>query len=153
MIREIITDPEILSQKSEKVEKAEAAEIIKDLIDTAEAHPNAVGLSAIQIGIPKNVFIIKGRNKQWRAFLNPMPLIKVKKAVKISCEESCLSVDGDYLVPRYDRIDIIYTNDKFQIVKNHFIGFEAEIIQHEFDHLKGKCISDVGTRITNEGDN
>jgi len=135
MVREIIKDKEILRKKSETVTKSEVADIVKDLIDTAKANPTAVGLAAVQIGIHRNIFIAKMRNEQWRAFINPKIVAHSKE--KIECDESCLSVEGSFKKTRYRSVDIIYFDMQNKTRKNTFIGFEAQIIQHEMEHLNG----------------
>ena len=64
MIKEILTyekNKDILTQKSEEVKEInnDIRELVQDLKDTLKAHPTGVGISAIQIGVPKQVCIIK----------------------------------------------------------------------------------------------
>src|SRR3989344_337387 len=85
----------------------EMAETLNDQID-----PEGVGLAAPQVGISKAIFIIKPKEKgKPKAFINPRIL---ESEVAIEEKE---------------------TGKKKK--KGWFLGFEAVIIQHEVDHLKG----------------
>jgi peptide deformylase len=65
MTDKIIQDIETLRQVSEPVESAEEAqELIDRLKSTLMNTPNGIGLSAIQIGIPKRVSVIRWK-KNW----------------------------------------------------------------------------------------
>ena len=73
MKRDIITDYEMLSERSDEVNTRKEGDlfraIVLDLKDTLleEEYP---ALSAIQIGIPKRVFTINF-NKRRKVFVNP----------------------------------------------------------------------------------
>ena len=55
MIREIVTDPFFLSQKSEPATKQDQ-QVIQDLLDTIHAHADhCVGMAANMIGVRKTV--------------------------------------------------------------------------------------------------
>lgn len=72
MIKDIIKDENILSQKSEHFIFGEDDYLIADLIDTANEHrDNCAGLASIQIGVPKRIVVVKQGNK-YIPFINPM---------------------------------------------------------------------------------
>ena len=55
MIREIVTDPFFLSQKSEPATKQDQ-QVIQDLLDTIHAHADhCVGMAANMIGVRKTI--------------------------------------------------------------------------------------------------
>jgi len=76
MIRKVLTyeeDKDILMQKSEEVTEIneEIKQLIQDLKDTLEQYKTGVGISAIQIGVPKRVCIVKHNGKIY-TLINPV---------------------------------------------------------------------------------
>lgn|SRR3989338_7035542 len=124
----------------------EMAETLNDQID-----PEGVGLAAPQVGISKAIFIIKPKEKgKPKAFINPRILEsevaieeketgkKKKKGKKRIKLEGCLSIGRIWgTVKRNNKILLEYQDQKGVKKKGWFLGFEAVIIQHEVDHLKG----------------
>lgn len=138
MVRDIVTDLEILQMKSMKadIEKDETKQTIADLIDTANEHKGrCVGLSAIQIGVPLRVCVVFNGD-EFVPFVNPIIL---KKWDKYETEEGCMSLDGLREVSRYDRIEIL-RKTRTGFIKEKYKGYMAQILQHEIDHFDGKLI-------------
>lgn len=137
MIREITKDTEILQQVSKSIKPIEAQRVIRDLLDTAEAHKErCVGLSAIQISEPVRVFVAF-TGKKFIPFVNPV--ITQYLGSVYEAEESCMSLEGSRKVSRYTGVEILYHNGKKHVIER-YSGFFAEIIQHEMDHLRGELI-------------
>ena len=64
MIKEIVKDTEMLTQKSEKFLIGQDEPLIQDMLDTAkEFGEHCVGLACVQIGVPKRVIIVKQGDK------------------------------------------------------------------------------------------
>lgn len=138
MVREIIKDENILTQKSEKVELAEAKEIVSDLLDTAKAHiDNCAGLAAPQIGVLKKVIVVN-INGSFYPMINPVILKKIGN--QFNSTEGCLSLEGERTVKRYKAAMVNYQDVTGKKLTKTFTGFIATIIQHEVDHLNGKLI-------------
>ncbi|MFY7827986.1 MAG: peptide deformylase [Flectobacillus sp.] len=113
------------------------------------------GLSAPQIGLPYNLFVIDSQNafqaigkgfrgKYFEAkdsgiqetFINPQVLESSSKMWK--AEEGCLSLPG--LIQTVDRpwkIKVKYHNEKLELRIQEFSGLTARMILHELDHTKG----------------
>ena len=73
MIRDIVKDEGILTQKSELFVRGEDDYIIQDLLDTANAHiENCAGLASIQLGIPKRVIVVRNNENKFKVFINPI---------------------------------------------------------------------------------
>lgn len=137
MIREITKDIEILQQVSKAIKPKEAQRIIRDLLDTAEAHKErCVGLSAIQISEPVKVFVAF-TGERFIPFVNPV-ITRYLGSV-YEAEERCMSLEGSRKVSRYKGVEIMYQKGT-KYVKERYMGFFAEILQHEMDHLSGKLI-------------
>lgn len=138
MVREIVKDTAILTQKSERFVIGQDEHLIKDMLDTANAHKdNCVGLACIQIGIPKKVILVRQGDK-FVPYINPM--IVSRSAKTYIAKEGCLSVEGVHEVKRHYSIKLIYTDRNGKTRSGEFNGFMAEIIQHECDHLNGILI-------------
>ena len=130
-------------------------QLVADLIDTAESMAErCLGLAATQIwdGDPNecpSIFVMRWpkkeskRNWDWAEFINPM--IKTSgKTLKL--EEGCLSYPG--LVVKKARsanITLVYQSlfeprqRTFKLTRNQHREL-PHIIQHEIDHLNGKCV-------------
>ena len=140
MRKEIVKDPEILSQKSVPFDLNDEADIalLGDMIDTAEAYKeNCVGLAAIQIGVPKRVILVRQGNN-FTPFINPVIIQKSPRTYVT--EEGCLSLDGTRSVKRHYSIKVTWTTFAGKKQVKEFKGFIAEIIQHEVDHCNGILI-------------
>ena len=139
MIKEIVKDINFLKQKSEDFSFETDKDLIQDLLDTAEHHgTNCVGLAAPQIGIHKRAIVVL-TNAGFKPMLNPVIFWKDLKS-KYNAIEGCLSLDGEREVKRFRRIKVKYTNENGITIIKQFDGYQAQIIQHEVDHLNGILI-------------
>ncbi|MFM2062360.1 MAG: hypothetical protein RLZZ507_2030 [Cyanobacteriota bacterium] len=123
--------------------------LIDDLIATV-SQANGVGIAAPQVAASYRLFIVASRpNSRYpdapemepTAMINPQIIGHSTEVVK--GWEGCLSVPGIRgLVPRYQKIEIEYTNRHGKIQKQELTDFIARIFQHEYDHLEGKVFLD-----------
>ena len=108
-----------------------------------------VGIAAIQIGILKRMFAIyyqKGEDEivQYQ-LVNPKIIETSIRKCALENGEGCLSVDEEHpgLVHRYYKIKLAafdaLTNKDVIITAT---GFDAVVLQHEYDHLDGKFFYD-----------
>lgn len=135
MKRKIITDITYLKQKSKPILQSTLSGLVKDLENSLEKH-KGIGLTAIQIGIPLQVAIIRIPNKEPMNLYNPKI---IKKQDPIKFNERCLSLPGlDILTRRYNHI--VFDNGDGQ--RYSADGIEAIVVQHEIDHMNGKTILD-----------
>lgn len=149
MIRKIIpaSDP-VLRKKAKPVKKITKSvkKLVKDLKDTlkAQTDPEGVGLAAPQIGVGKRVFIMNYDDKI-TTVISPkvLSIDKSKKKKSTKTMEGCLSIPHHYgPLTRPKEITIKYLNEKGKSATKTFKGFEAQIIQHEIDHLDGVLFVD-----------
>lgn len=145
MIENILTIPDKrLRQRSDEIVHFDknVVKIVSDLTDTliAQTDPPGLGLSAPQIGIFKRIFVAKIRNRV-RHFVNPSILkFSQKEATYL---EGCFSIPELYgHVIRPAEIDLEAQDKLGKILKGHFKGLPARIIQHEVDHLNGTLFLD-----------
>lgn len=102
-----------------------------------------VGLAAPQIGFNKNVFIALDR-----LYINPE--VEWYSTDIKDFMEGCYSLDegGSYKVTRPQKVRMNWINKKGKKCQQTFVGFEAEVVQHEYDHLLGKlCCGDNTPKI------
>ena len=102
-----------------------------------------MGLSLVQIGIPKRAFVISeeledGEFKRY-ILINPKVISKSEELIYVGEGEGCLSVNRETegIVPRHARMTVeAYDLDgkKFQIRVREDISIA---FQHELDHLDG----------------
>ncbi len=136
MIKPIVKDILFLGQKSEEATKNDIV-VIDDLIDTLRANlEHCVGLAGNMVGVKKRILVFTVGN-----LIVPMinPVI-LKKEKLYETKESCLSLIGFRKTKRYETIEVEYLDRNFKKQKQVFIGFTAQIIQHEMDHFEGIII-------------
>lgn len=114
---------------------------------------NGIGLSAVQLGLPYNIFISKSsldsNEFDFHIDCNYEPL----NDEKIVDVEGCLTLPGRYFkVERYKTI--LFTGTMLWKPHKQLINFqravtgvESVILQHETDHAKGILISDTGVEV------
>ena len=116
----------------------------KELADTLweeSRRLRGLGLSANQVGIDSKVFVMGSDDTNRKNVFNPH-VISVSKETELA-REGCLSYPGLWLsVKRPKEVTLSYqTVDGTHVVET-FIGLQARIAQHEFDHMEGLNFSD-----------
>lgn len=101
-------------------------------------HKNMAGLAAPQIGINKRAFIAQGK-----LYMNPRYEYRSKNVS--DKREKCLSLIGIHKVPRHNGITLTWIGEDKKEHTQDFINYEAEVIQHEMDHIEGKLIVSYAT--------
>ena len=137
MVREIIHDPFFLGQKSEIANKQDA-QVAQDLLETLVANKDVcVGMAANMIGVKKRI-IAFDNNGEYMVLFNPEI---IEKTEEYEAEEGCLSLlGGPRKVKRYKVIKVKYQNVAMKEFSKIFVGWTAQIIQHEVDHCNGVLI-------------
>ena len=141
MIKELIHDPIFLAGKSDAATK-EDLQVAQDLLDTLIAHKDScVGMAANMIGVRKRIIAFlneSGRAPTYTVMLNPEI---IKKEGVYDTEEGCLSLlGGPRPCKRYKSIKVKYQTLELQTRIKTYIGWTAQIIQHEVDHCEGILI-------------
>jgi peptide deformylase len=133
MVKKITRDPMFLAQKSVDATEADK-QVIADLLDTLRANlDHCVGMAANMIGVSKNIIVVAAGPFQF-AMINP---VITKKTGAFQTEEGCLSLDGVRPCTRYKEIEVDYLDTNFKKQHGKYIGWTAQIIQHEVDHCNG----------------
>ena len=102
-----------------------------------------VGLAAIQVGAPKRMFVIYYQNGdrlvQYK-LVNPKIIETSLKKVALQDGEGCLSVDKDhkgYVHRHYKIVMKAYDDLQKKDIIITATGYDAIVLQHEYDHLSG----------------
>lgn len=152
----LVTVPNpILRQKSKPVKKIDKktkklSQAMIDLIKTGpDGQPIGVGLSAVQIGKPLQLFVaFNPQTKKYQVFLNPQITARSKELTdgvpeKENKAEGCLSVPNLVgIVKRHLWIKLRYQTLENEEKEEEASGLFATIIQHESDHLQGILFTD-----------
>lgn len=136
MVKEIMKDPLFLTQKSEPATQADIS-VGRDLMDTLAAHrEGCVGMAANMIGVRKNIIIVN-RGMVDQVMFNPVILSKKNS---YDTEEGCLSLVGVRKTTRYEEITVEFRDFAWNLQRQTFTGWTAQIVQHEIDHCNGILI-------------
>ena len=125
------------------------------IIDTMEEtmlHPDpktgvsGVGLAANQVGLDMRLMLVMmnvGTKKDQRVVAMVNPEITDYSNHEVVMEEGCLSLPGEYgKVARPSKVQVKWQNEQGHWCEKKFDGWDARIIQHEYDHLNGKLFTD-----------
>ncbi|MUL35880.1 peptide deformylase [Gloeocapsopsis dulcis] len=132
------------AQYVENVQEQRIQNLVDDLIATV-GQANGVGIAAPQVAECCRLFIVASRpnlrypyapTMEPTAMINPKILAHSTEAVK--GWEGCLSIPGIRgLVPRYQIVEVEYSDRNGKLQKQELTDFVARIFQHELDHLDG----------------
>ena len=150
--KEIITVPdEILKKISDPVEKIGINEkkLIDDLFETMYVS-NGIGLAAVQIGILKRILVVdvstKDEKNQPIVLINPV--IKNLSDDTSVYEEGCLSNPETFIeIERPKICEVEYIDEKGSKKNLECDGLLSTCIQHEINHLDGKLIIDLLSKL------
>lgn len=107
-----------------------------------------VGMAAIQIGLLKRMFVVYYETENGPVeyqLVNPVLLETSVKRCALEAGEGCLSVDKDHqgLVHRYYKIKLkAYEAIRGEDIELTAFGYDAIVLQHEYDHLNGVLFYD-----------
>jgi peptide deformylase len=115
---------------------------IKEYYEKYNLRPG-MGLSFIQLGIPKNIFVLveEYEEEKFRNYvvINPKIISHSEELIYVGEGEGCLSVNREVegIVPRYARMNVTY-QDMDGNIKNIRVREDISVaFQHEIDHLNG----------------
>ncbi len=124
-------------------------QLIDDLFETMEA-AEGVGLAAPQVGQEIQLFVYVAVDQRTEDVLGPEarrvlinPMVEPVSGELVYDWEGCLSIpDLRGLVPRFPGVRIHALDREGERVDVTVTGYEARIVQHEFDHLNGVIFLD-----------
>jgi peptide deformylase len=131
------TDP-ILKQKAEPwdfVNHINAAVIEREMIALMKSK-NGIGLAANQIGLLRQVFVMRTQDGREFGCFNPHILLGDNDLIED--REGCLSFPELWLkVKRHNKITAMYLDNTGKQCIIELEGIDARCFQHELDHLDG----------------
>ena len=145
------TDPRVLSSIApfkDDVLKEEGFKDRKELSDAmfeAMKKYGGIGLSANQVGLPFNMFVL-GDHPQLENGLkitcfNPMIIKRSDETVVM--KEGCLTFPFLFLsITRPRKVTVKYEDETGQLKEGHLDGMMSRIFQHEYDHIEGILFTD-----------
>ena len=141
------TDPRVNNAIAPFVDDMLKDEDIKDRQELSDAMFEAmnkyggIGLSANQVGLPFNMFVIGGHPSIEKGLkmtcFNPMIVSASDETVRM--KEGCLTYPFIFLdIERPRKVVVKYTDNKGDLQEAHLDGMMSRIFQHEYDHMLGR---------------
>ena len=150
MVKELVTDFKILSERSKEWDVVNnqniMTELVNDMEDTIKACDNRNFLIAKYIGRNERVVCIKFSDDV--VFFNN-PLIQERKNL-VMVPEHDFGTNKDYLLPRYSEVIVVFQNEAGVNTANKLQGPAAAVMCQAIDALEGIFPSDYGLEITEE---
>ena len=120
--------------------------LVAEMLATMYAAPGR-GLAAPQVGVSQRVFVIdttwKDGDPDPQAFVNPQIIARSKTTA--TGVEACLSIpDRAFAVTRPIWVDMRWQDIAGDVQQGRFDGVAAICVCHEYDHLDGVLITDIG---------
>ena len=124
-------------------------ELSDDLFETMNKY-GGIGLSANQVGLPYNVFVMGGHasieNGLKMTCFNPM-IISASEEV-VAMKEGCLTFPFVWLtISRARKVVVKYTDVKGDLQEGHLDGMISRIFQHEYDHMLGRTFTEYASKM------
>ena len=109
-----------------------------------------LGLSANQVGLPYNVFVMGGHpqieNGLKMTCFNPM-IVSASEEV-VAMKEGCLTFPFVWLtISRPRKVVVKYTDEKGDLQEGHLDGMISRIFQHEYDHMLGRVFTEYASKM------
>ena len=124
-----------------KDEEIKDRQELSDAMFEAMSKYGGIGLSANQVGLPFNMFVIGGHPSIEKGLkmtcFNPMIVSTGEE--EIMMKEGCLTFPFIFLdIKRPRKIVAKYTDEKGDLQEAHLDGMMSRIFQHEYDHMLGR---------------
>ena len=120
-----------------KDEEIKDRQELSDAMFEAMSKDGGIGLSANQVGLPFNMFVIGGHPSIEKGLkmtcFNPMIVSTGEE--EIMMKEGCLTFPFIFLdIKRPRKIVAKYTDEKGDLQEAHLDGMMSRIFHHEYDH-------------------
>ena len=145
---------EVMKKPTEEIKEfnQEIKDLVDNMFETLYNISNGVGLAGNQVGESKSLLIIDTTVGTDNPRTNPIhminPVIVAKSDETLVDQEGCLSIPTYFeKVERAKSVQVKYYDVNMKEHNLEATDFFARVIQHETDHLTGKCIYDRITPI------
>ena len=123
-------------------------ELQEAMFDAMGKH-GGIGLSANQVGLPFNMFVLGGHpqieNGLKMTCFNPMIISSSEETLVM--KEGCLTYPFVFLsITRPRKVVVKYEDENGDLHEGHLDGMMSRIFQHEYDHMLGKVFLDHASK-------
>ena len=150
------TDPRVLTAIApfqDDMLKEEGFKDRKELSDSmfeAMKKYGGIGLSANQVGLPFNMFVMGNHlsleNGLKMTCFNPMIISASEETVVM--KEGCLTFPFVFLsITRPRKVVVKYTDENGELKEGHLDGMMSRIFQHEYDHMLGRVFTEHASKL------
>jgi peptide deformylase len=120
---------------------ADTLKVLADYMMEVCVKVKGIGMSAPQLGVPVCVILIAAHDTEPVFLVNPTWTPEGEDMTHL--RELCFSSPGvEIVVHRYANIQVKWAGLDGVAHEGSFDGDRARILQHEYDHLIGKCLFD-----------
>jgi peptide deformylase len=109
-----------------------------------------IGLSANQVGLPFNMFVMGGHPELEKGLRMTCfnPIIISASEETIVMKEGCLTFPFMFLsITRPRKIVVKYEDEKGDLKEGHLDGMISRIFQHEHDHMLGRLFTERASKL------
>ena len=133
-----------------KDEEIKDRQELSDAMFEAMSKYGGIGLSANQVGLPFNMFVIGGHPSIEKGLkmtcFNPMIVSTGEE--EIMMKEGCLTFPFIFLdIKRPRKIVAKYTDENGDLQEAHLDGMMSRIFQHEYDHMLGRVFTEYASKM------
>ena len=150
------SDPRVLSAIAPFKEDMLKEEGFKDRKELSDAMFDAmkkyggIGLSANQVGLPFNMFVMGDHpnleNGLKMTCFNPMIIKRSDETVVM--KEGCLTFPFVFLsITRPRKVTVKYEDENGDLKEGHLDGMISRIFQHEYDHMLGRVFTEYASKM------
>ena len=109
-----------------------------------------IGLSANQVGLPFNMFVMGGHPQLEKGLkltcFNPMIISSSEE--KVVMKEGCLTFPFVWLsITRPRKVVVKYEDENGELKEGHLDGMMSRIFQHEYDHMLGRTFTEYASKM------
>ncbi len=136
----IVSKPVVSGIKDDKP----LQELLDDMVHTMQAY-GAVGLAAIQVGVPLRVLVVQDQTRKPVKVINPV----IKEVDGHSFQqEGCLSFPGLFVaIKRPAEVVVEFYDENGDMKTTVATDLLGRAILHEIDHLDGKVFLDLVSKL------
>lgn len=137
--------------KIEEIKSVKIQALIKSMHQTLISKKMGVGMAAPQVGHSVALSVVAIRPTKHRPTVQNFDLVIINPEIinifgkRKQLWEGCLSAGESGLfakVPRYERVEVRFQDKQGVEHIKQFSGLQAQVMQHEIDHLNGVLFMD-----------
>ena len=133
-----------------KDEGFESRKELAEAMNFAMEKYQGIGLSANQVGLPFNMFVVGGHPQIEKGMrlscFNPMIIEASEETIMM--KEGCLTYPFLFLnIKRPRKITLKYTDEDGDMKEVKLDGMMSRIVQHEYDHMLGRNFTEKASKL------